>query len=81
MKLNDVIVEVLKKCSGVEEIMPENHLQNDLALDSLTMVTLLLEIEEALGITLDESDMNPFELATVQDVFDLAKKYAGDRYE
>ena len=52
-------------------------MQGDLALDSLLMVTLLVEIEEAFEIELDESDMNPFDLVTAQDAVDLVKKYCG----
>ena len=54
------------------------RLQEDLALDSLSMVTLLIEIEEQLGIELDEKDMNPFELTDVQSVIDMVKKYGGE---
>lgn len=81
MELYNTLIAVIKDCSDIEEISPESHLQNDLALDSLSMVTLLLGIEEAFGITLDESDMNPFQLATVQDAIDLVQKYTGDHDE
>ena len=56
-------------------------LQADLSLDSLAMVMLLIEIDEAFGIELDESDMNPFELNTVQDIIVLVSKYLGDEDE
>lgn len=46
-------------------------------LDSLLMVTLLIEIEETFNIQLDESDMNPLELTTVKSVIDLVNKYIG----
>ena len=46
------------------------------------MVMLLVEIEEKLEIELDESDMNPFDLITVQNVIDMVKKYfKGDEDE
>ena len=41
------------------------------------MVTLLVEIEKTFGIELDEADMNPFDLTTVQDVVDMVGKYCG----
>ena len=50
-------------------------LTGDLALDSLRMVMLLVTLEDTFEIELDESDMNPFSLVTVQDVVDLAMKY------
>ena len=47
----------------------------DLSLDSLRMVMLLVTLEDTFEIELDESDMNPFSLITVQDVVDLVMKY------
>lgn len=51
------------------------HLINDLALDSLSMVMLLVMIEDVFEIELDESDMNPFALIVVNDVVKLVAKY------
>ena len=48
---------------------------SDLALDSLRMVMLLVMIEDVFEIELDESDMNPFKLRTVNDVINLVSKY------
>lgn len=50
-------------------------LLGDLSLDSLRMVMLLVTLEDSFEIELDESDMNPFALITVNDVVDLAMKY------
>ena len=39
-------------------------------------------IEDEFQIVLDESDMNPFDLVTVEDVVKLVTKYMeGDNYE
>jgi len=56
-------------------------LQGDLALDSLMMVTMLIEIEDVFDIELEETDMNPFDLNTVQSVIDMVAKYCGDENE
>lgn len=79
--INDKVIEILAELSGTENISLENHLQNDLGLDSMLMVTLLLDIEEKFEIELNESDMNPFNLNTVQDVVSLVEKYGGDKNE
>lgn len=76
--IKDKVIEVLTELSGTENISLETHLQNDLGLDSMLMVTLLIEIEEKFEIELNESDMNPFDLNTVQDVISLVEKYGGD---
>ncbi len=75
------ISEILCELSGIKEIKPEDNLKEDLALDSLSMVTLLLEIEEIFEIELDESDMNPFDLNTVEDAVKLVEKYLADENE
>ena len=59
----------------------EDSLENDLALDSLALVNLLLDIESEFKIELNESDLNPFDLITVGDVVELVRKYTGDNYE
>ncbi len=56
-------------------------LVGDLALDSLRMVMLLVTLEDTFEIELDESDMNPFALETVQDVVELAEKYVSAKGE
>lgn len=81
MNTEEKIREILFELSGMEITDNNASLQEDLALDSLAMVMLLIEIEEAFGIELDESDMNPFVLNTVQDVIVLVSKYFGDENE
>jgi acyl carrier protein len=72
------VVEILGNL-GVENIDDFSaKLIEDLGLDSLKMVTLLIEIEDAFSIELDESDMNPFDLVTVKDIVTLATKYVAE---
>ena len=75
MKIEEKVKQILAMLSGAETVGDEAVLQDDLALDSLLMVTMLIEIEDAFGITLDESDMNPFALTTVLDVTELVQRY------
>ncbi len=75
MNTEEKVKDILFELSGEEEITGEMTLQGNLALDSLLMVTMLVEIEEVFGIELDESDMNPFDLTTVQDVVCMVEKY------
>ena len=82
MNIEKKVTEILSKLSGVETVVNEATLQGDLGLDSLYMIALLINIEETFEIELDESDMNPFDLKTVQDVINLIKKYCdGGNYE
>lgn len=77
MQIEEKVKEILTQLSGEENIENDAELQADLVLDSLAMVTMLVEIEEVFGIELDESDMNPFELTTVQNIIDMIKPYLG----
>lgn len=81
MNIEEKVKGILCELSGEETVENTDHLQGDLALDSLMMVTMLVEIEEAFAIELDEADMNPFDLGTVQNVIDLVAKYVGERNE
>ena len=82
MNIEERVKDILVELSGDEVIDNDAMLQGDLALDSLLMVTLLLEIEEVFSIELDESDMNPYDLTTVQNVIDMVAKYcSGDDNE
>ena len=56
-------------------------LAEDLGFDSLKLVMLLVLIEDTFDIELDESDMNPFELLSVEDVVQLVKKYVAPTEE
>ena len=80
MEIFDKVCVILSELSGTETIFLEYELQSDLGLDSLQMVMLLMMLEEAFGIVLDESDMNPFDLNNVWHVVDLVKKYVGGEY-
>ena len=81
MNIEEKIKGILADLSGETEISGDTTLQSDLDLDSLALVTLLVEIEDAFGIQFDEADMNPFDFETVQSVIDTVKKYIGDENE
>ena len=81
MNVKEKVLSILTELSGSDEISENNSLLTDIHLDSLGMVTLLVELEDTFGITLDESDMNPFDLITAADVILLVEKYGGDTDE
>ena len=70
-----IIKEIISDISGVNEISLNDELQNDIGLDSLGLVTLLIELEKRFDIELNESDLNPFELTNVFDVVVLVNNY------
>ena len=81
MNVKEKVLSILTELSGSDEISENSSLLTDIHLDSLGMVTLLVELEDTFGIALDESDMNPFDLITAADVILLVEKYGGDTDE
>jgi acyl carrier protein len=45
------------------------------------MVTMLIELEDTLGIYFDPYDMDPTELITVNDVITMVKRYINEDSE
>ncbi|MGN1080863.1 MAG: acyl carrier protein [Acutalibacteraceae bacterium] len=78
MNIFEKICEIIKEMSGLKTVRYDDLLVENIGLDSLKMVTLIIELEDAFGITFDESDMNPFNLITVKDAAELVRKYKGD---
>ena len=75
------VIELLEDICTAEINDTSKTLLGDLAMDSLRMVMLLVMIEENFEIELDESDMNPFLLITVEDVINLVLKYVSAEEE
>lgn len=73
--MQERVYEILKSLSGVDEVFETDKLREDLAIDSLGMVELLVEVESAFDIELEDSDINPEGLITVFDVICLVGKY------
>lgn len=81
MDEKEKVITILRDLSGYNDITEESSLIGELGFDSLGMVALLIEIEDAFGIELEESDMNPFDLVSVSDVIGLTLKYTGGTHE
>ena len=75
MDTQEQVVKILEELSSNTNINSNDHLQNDLGLDSLDLVNLLVCIEDEFEIELDESDMNPFDFETVESVVAMIEKY------
>ena len=74
-KIAKDVINVINDIAPNEIKEDSDRLDEDLGMDSLGMIVLLTMIEDTFEIELDESDMNPFAMRTVQDVIDLVVKY------
>ena len=79
MELRERVFELLMELTSMEEISEYDELAGDLGLDSLGMITLLVAIEDTFQIELEESDMDPLALQTVDDIVQLLEKYLEER--
>ena len=70
-KVRDVIVETLG-CEA-EKVAPEASLTEDLGADSLALVELVMALEEAAGISIDDGDVAG--LKTVGDILNYLKSH------
>lgn len=72
------VFKILSDLSGVSVNEAQMKLVEDIGLDSLMLVTMLIEIEEEFDIELNESDMNPYDFITAGDVIAMTERYVGD---
>lgn len=80
VNIDQKVIDILSEISDKTPIEKYHNLQQDIGLDSLSLVMMLVAIEESFGIELEESDMNPYDFLIVQDIINLVKKYCGDKY-
>ena len=69
-----LIVKIITKTLCVDEnkVVPNAQIFNDLSADSLQAVELVMDLEDALGIIIEDDDVE--RINTVQDVFDIVKE-------
>ena len=70
----ELIIKIISKGLYIDEnkIVPDAHIINDLGADSLSVVELVMDLEEELSIIIDDDDVE--RINTVQDVFDVVKE-------
>ena len=81
MTTESKVIELLHELNDFDKVNQDSSLSKDVGLDSLGMVTLLILLEDQLGVTRNESDMDPSRLQTVGDVVTLVDQYLEDHNE
>ena len=69
------VEEVISETVGGDNITAEQELKTDIGLDSLSLVAVIVGLEEKFGIEFDESDLDPSKIIRVQDLVELVGKY------
>ena len=68
-KISQIIAEQL--CVEIEEVKPESNVMDDLNADSLSVVEILMAIEEEFGLKVPDEDVPT--LKTVKDISDYVE--------
>ena len=69
-KISKIIAEQL--CAEIEDVKPESNIIDDLNADSLSVVEILMAIEEEFGLKVPDEDVQS--LKTVKDIADYVEK-------
>ena len=75
MDIFEKIAEVSSETVGGEHIAADQFLKEDIGLDSLSLVSVVVGLEEKFGIEFDESDLDPGKILQVKDLINLVEKY------
>ena len=69
------VEEVIIDAVGGDSVTAEQELKTDIGLDSLSLVAVIVGMEEKFGIEFNESDLDPSKIIRVQDLVELVRKY------
>lgn len=70
-KISEIIAEQL--CVDIEDVKPESNVMDDLNADSLSVVEILMAIEEEFGLKVPDEDVPS--LKTVKDISDYVEQH------
>ena len=76
-QLKNIIRIYLPEDVSVEEISMESHFINELNINSANLVDIVLDVEDAFGITMENEDME--KMMTVKDALGIIEAKLGDR--
>ena len=75
MDIFQKVKEVICDTVGEENVTPDQELKADLGFDSLSLVAVVVGLEEKFGIEFNESDLDPSKIIPVGDLIELVEKY------
>ena len=76
IELKNKLVELCLKETD-NKVKPNDNLKSA-GVDSLALVSLIVAIEEAFEISFDDSDLEPKNLNTLNDILKIVEKYLWD---
>ena len=80
--IKEEIDAAIEEAVFLEKVPDKNALlKHDLGFDSLSLVELIAGFEERFAIQFDESDLDPQNLETVDDIYQLIARYVEEPEE
>jgi len=61
---------------SMDKLVDDANLREDLAFDSMAILDVLMDVEDAYGVVLSHEDKNLDKLVTLGDLITLGEKYA-----
>jgi len=71
-QLKGIVKPYLPQDVTVDDICPDSHFINELNINSANLVDIVLDVEDAFDITLENDDMD--QMQTVNDALDIIDK-------
>ena len=75
MNVKEIVYSCINKVVFVDDIEESNDLKEDLGLESLSLVSVIVEIEDSCNILFDDADLDPAGITSVYDLLKLTEKY------
>lgn len=75
----EIINAIITEKRFSDTIAADMKLSEDLGFDSLSLVELIVDLEDRFDIEIDESDLDPSQLKTVAQIYSLVDKYLEGR--
>lgn len=75
----EIINAIITEKRFSDKITADMSLSDDLGFDSLSLVELIVDLEDRFEIEIDESDLDPGQLKTVGQIYTLVDKYLEGR--
>ncbi|MCI3224713.1 acyl carrier protein [Streptomyces sp. NP-1717] len=69
-RVREIVVYVMPEIQA--DITAEDRLEEDLGIDSLSLVEILVQVEKRFFLTLDDSEL--IDVASVQDILDVIQR-------
>lgn len=75
----EIINAIITEKRFSDKITADMSLSDDLGFDSLSLVELIVDLEDKFDIVIEESDLDPAQIKTVGQIYTLVDKYAEGR--